>query len=491
MPIMHNFPEVDFAAFKETAWLYVVVAGVVGAGILFSLYAGAHLPPPATASHMGLAAEGVHRADAIRSSSPTLMAALAHNASTGLSRLILQLAIILSVSSAVGWVFTRVGQPAVLGEMMAGILLGPSLFGLVAHKAFLFVFAPASLDALRLFSQIGVCIFMFAIGMELNLSQLRHSAHRFLVIGHSSILIPYLFGVVLALSLYSNYAQAGTSFISFALVMGISMSITAFPVLVRILQDRKLFHSKLGQMATLCAAIGDVTAWCILAFVVAIAGAANVRTAAFSLMLVGVYVAAMILIVRPLLRRLLEQFLLHESEPTKGVLALVFGTVLLSALSTEIIGIHALFGAFLAGIVMPAGGGFRRKLVLRVEHFSSVLLLPLFFAFIGLRTQVGLLKSSWDWLICLEIIAVATIGKLGGTSLVSRMMKMSWRESLQLGALMNTRGLMELIVLNIGYDLGILSLRIFTMLVLMAIITTLMTGPLVTIFGKVRGMAAA
>ena len=332
---------------------------------------------------------------------------------------------------------------------------------------------------------------MFAIGMELDLSQLRHSAHRFLVIGHSSILIPYLFGVVLALSLYNNYAQPGVSFSSFALVMGISMSITAFPVLVRILQDRKLFHSKLGQIATLCAAIGDVTAWCILAFVVAIAGAANVRTAALSLMLVGVYVAVMILIVRPLLRRLLEESLLHESEPTKGVLALVFGTVLLSALSTEIIGIHALFGAFLAGIVMPAGGGFRKKLVLRVEHFSSVLLLPLFFAFIGLRTQIGLLNSSWDWLVCLVIIAVATIGKLGGTSLVSRMMKMSWRESLQLGALMNTRGLMELIVLNIGYDLGILSLRIFTMLVLMAIITTLMTGPLVTVFGKVRGMAAA
>ena len=489
---MHNFPEVDFAAFKETAWLYVVVVGVVGAGILFSLYAGAHLSPPATASpQMGLAAEGVHRADAIRSSSPTLMAALAHNASTGLSRLILQLAIILSVSSAVGWAFTRVGQPAVLGEMMAGILLGPSLFGLVAQKAFFFVFAPASLDALRLFSQIGVCIFMFAIGMELNLSQLRHSAHRFLVIGHSSILIPYLFGVVLALSLYNNYAQAGASFTSFALVMGISMSITAFPVLVRILQDRKLFHSELGQAATLCAAIGDVTAWCILAFVVAIAGAANVRTAALSLMLVGVYVAAMMFIVKPLLRRLLEGSLLHESEPTKGVLAVVLGTVLLSALSTEVIGIHALFGAFLAGIVMPAGGGFRKKLVVRVEHFSSVLLLPLFFAFIGLRTQVGLLNSSWDWVVCLVIIAVATIGKLGGTSLVSRMMKMSWRESLQLGALMNTRGLMELIVLNVGYDLGILSLRIFTMLVLMAIITTLMTGPLLIVFGKVRKMAAA
>jgi K+:H+ antiporter len=481
---MRNVSEIGFSTFRETAWLYVIVVSVVGAGILFSLYVGVHLPPPAPASpQIALAQEGVHRADAIRSSSPTVMSGLVHNAGTGLSRLILQLGIILSVSSAVGWAFTRGGQPAVLGEMAAGILLGPSLFGLVAHKAFLFVFAPASLDALRLFSQIGVCIFMFAVGMELDLSQLRHSAHRFLVIGHSSILIPYLFGVVLALSLYNNYAQVGTSFTPFALVMGISMSVTAFPVLVRILQDRKLFHSKLGQIATLCAAIADVTAWCILAFVVAIAGAANVKTAAFSLILVGVYVAAMILIVRPLLRRLLGQSLLHESEPTKGVLALVLGTVLLSALSTEIIGIHALFGAFLAGIVMPAGGGFRRKLVLRVEHFSSVLLLPLFFAFIGLRTQVGLLNGSGDWLICLLIIAVATIGKLGGTSLVSRMIKMSWRESLQLGALMNTRGLMELIVLNIGYDLGILSLRIFTMLVLMALITTLMTGPLLNLFG--------
>ena len=260
------------------------------------------------------------------------------------------------------------------------------------------------------------------------------------------------------------------------------MSVTAFPVLVRILQDRKIFRSKLGQIATVCAAIGDVTAWCILAFVVAIAGAANVRAAAFSLMLVALYVVAMIFLVKPLLRRLLGQSLADETEPTKGVLALVFGTVLLSALSTEIIGIHALFGAFLAGIVMPAGGGFRKKLVLRVEHFSSVLLLPLFFAFIGLRTQIGLLNRSWDWLVCLVIILVATVGKLGGTSLASRRMKMSWRESLKLGALMNTRGLMELIVLNIGYDLGILSLPIFTMLVLMAIITTVMTVPLLNLF---------
>jgi Kef-type K+ transport system membrane component KefB len=489
---MRNLPDVNFAALRETAWLYLTVVTVVGVGILFSLYAGAHLLPPVTASPQILVSqEGAHRADAIRSSAPTVIAGLARNASTGLSRLILQLAIILSVSSAVGWVFTRFGQPAVLGEMTAGILLGPSLFGLVAPKTFLFVFAPESLDALRLFSQIGVCIFMFAIGMELDLSQLRHSAHRFLVIGHSSILIPFLFGVVLALALYNNFAQTGASFTPFALVMGISMSITAFPVLVRILQDHKLFHSKLGQVATLCAAIGDVTAWCILAFVVAIAGAANVRTAALSLVLVGIYAAGMIFIVKPILRRLLRGFLFQEWEPTKGALALVFGTVLVSALSTEIIGIHALFGAFLAGIVMPAGGDFRKKLVLRVEHFSSVLLLPLFFAFIGLRTQIGLLNSSSDWLICIVIVAVATIGKLGGTSLVSRIMKIPWRESLQLGALMNTRGLMELIVLNIGYDLGILSLRIFTMLVIMALVTTIMTGPLVIFLGKTRMIAAA
>jgi Kef-type K+ transport system membrane component KefB len=481
--MMRNLPEVNFSALRETAWLYISVVGIAGAGILFSLYAGTHLPPPVTASdQIEVVQEGVHRADAIRSPAPTIFAALAQNASTQLSRLILQLAIILTVSSFVGWVFVRLRQPAVLGEMTAGILLGPSLFGLVAHQAFIFVFAPASLDALRLFSQIGVCIFMFAVGMELDLSQVRHSAHRFLVIGHSSILIPYFFGVVLALFLYNSYAPPAASFTSFALFIGISMSITAFPVLVRILQDRKLFRSKLGQVATVCAAIGDVTAWCILAFVIAIAGAANVRAAAFSLMLVAFYVAVMILLVRPFLHRMLGHSLSQEAEPTKGVLALVLGTALLSALSTEIIGIHALFGAFLAGIVMPAGGGFRKKLVLRVEHFSSVLLLPIFFAFIGLRTQIGLLNSWWDWIVCLVIIAVATLGKLGGTSLASRLMKMPWRESLKLGALMNTRGLMELIVLNIGYDLGILSLPIFTMLVLMALVTTVMTVPLLNLF---------
>jgi Kef-type K+ transport system membrane component KefB len=470
---------------KETIGLYVVVIGLLGSGILFSLYAGRNLTKPTAESARTTAVQPeVSRVAPPPTLQSSASSGLALNASNALSHLFIQLGLIIGASWAVGWAFVRLGQPAVIGEMMAGVLLGPSLFGFLAPKAFAFVFAPGSLDTLRLFSQIGVCLFMFAVGMELNLAQLRHSAHRYLVIGHSSILIPYLCGVLLSFLLYSEYAGEGVSFTAFALLIGISMSITAFPMLVRILKDRHLFGSSLGQVATLCAAIGDVSAWCILAFVIAIARTQDIGTVAFTLTLVVFYAAAMLLIVKPLLRRWLGRFLVEEYEPTEGVLALVLGAVIVSSLSTEIIGIHALFGAFLAGIVMPAGGGFRKKLALRVEHFSSVLLLPLFFAFIGLRTEIGLLKGAHDWLICLGIIAVATVGKLGGTAVVSRLMKIPWSDSWKLGVLMNTRGLMELIVLNIGYDFGILSLRIFSMLVLMAIATTMMTGPLITLLQK-------
>ena len=285
--------------------------------------------------------------------------------------------------------------------------------------------------------------------------------------------------MLLAVPLYHLYAQPGAGFIPFALIMGIALSITAFPVLVRILQDRDLFQTKLGRVATICAALGDATAWLILAFVVAVAKAASLSAAAFTLSLVGIYGLVMLFAVRPILQRTMHHSLRVEIDPGKGVLALSFGIVLVSALCTEVMGIHALFGAFVAGIAMPAGGGFRKKLIVRIEHFSAVLLLPLFFAFIGLRTQIGLLEGPQEWLICLGIIAVATLGKLGGTAVVSRVVGMSWRDSLRLGTLMNTRGLMELIALNIGYELGILSLRIFTMLVIMALVTTFLTAPLV------------
>jgi Kef-type K+ transport system membrane component KefB len=258
-------------------------------------------------------------------------------------------------------------------------------------------------------------------------------------------------------------------------------------VLVRILRDRNLFSTPLGATATACAAVDDVTAWTILAFVVAIARATSIGGAVFSFALVILFVGLMLALIRPGLQRALSAFALEQPEPSKTSLAIVLTVVLASAFCTELIGIHALFGAFLAGVIMPKQGGFRHKLTVRVENISSVLLLPVFFVFTGLRTQVGLLSGPGDWGLCAIIIAVATLGKLGGSAFAARLTGMDSRTSWQLGALMNTRGLMELIALNIGYDLGILSQRIFAMLVIMALVTTTMTGPLLTLFRRRHG----
>ena len=479
----------------RTVKLYLVITSVAVLGILGLLNVGNHLTPPVASGkgvfpvHPALAA--IHPAPDTQAgeaqSAPFLTRAtksLYQNGTSGLSRLFLQLVVIVAAASLAGTLATRAGQPAVVGEMIVGVLLGPSLFGLVAPHAFGFLFAPASLEPRRLFSQIGVCLFMFAVGMELDVSQLRRQLQTAIVVSHSSIVIPYLLGVTLALFLFQSLAQPGASFTSFALFMGISMSITAFPVLVRILRDRNLFSTPLGATATACAAVDDVTAWTILAFVVAIARATSVAAAAFSFALVLLFVGLMLALVRPSLFRWLGPPALERPEPDKSTLAIVLVVVLASAFCTELIGIHALFGAFLAGVVMPRAGGFREKLVVRVENISSVLLLPVFFVFTGLRTQVGLLNTPRDWALCGVIIAVATLGKLGGSAIAARITGMDGRTSWQLGALMNTRGLMELIALNIGYDLGILSQRIFAMLVIMALVTTIMTGPLLDLFRK-------
>jgi Kef-type K+ transport system membrane component KefB len=476
---------------KRTARLYLLIVSVVGLGIFFILHVGSQLPTPASRLSTEPAAVATPNTPHPNGVGgwPFLASVKSNfwqSATSPLSRLFLQLFIIIIASGVVAWLFSRCGQAAVIGEMVAGILLGPSLFGLLAPKAFHFIFAASSLDTLRLLSQIGVCLFLFAVGMELDVSEVRHKAQTAVVVSHSSIVIPYFLGVTLALFLYSHLAQPGASFLAFALFMGISMSITAFPVLVRILQDRGIFKTSLGSTATACAAVDDVTAWSMLAFVVAIARATSIAGAAFNLGLVLVFIAVMLLIIKPKLPNWIGQPALERPNPSKTVLAVVLVLVIVSALTTELIGIHALFGAFLAGIIMPTVSGFRDKLVVRVENLSAVLLLPVFFAFTGLRTQIGLMNGAQDWLICLVIIGVATAGKLGGSALAARLTGMDWGGSLQLGALMNTRGLMELIALNIGYDMGILSQRIFTMLVIMALVTTVMTGPLVTLFGKTR-----
>jgi len=410
-----------------------------------------------------------------------LFDALKANLAHPLSRLFVQLLVVIAAARATGALFLKLGMPAVVGEMTAGILLGPSLLGHLSPSAFAYIFPADSIGALRLFSQIGICLFMFTVGMELKGEHLRHKVHSAVAVSHASIVVPFILGTALATVLYDTLAGPQASFRAFALFIGISLSITAFPVLARILQERGMTHTPLGATAIACAAVDDVTAWSIMAFVVAMSRSASLGGAAVSLLLALIFVAFMLMVVKRILPRVLDT---KNSEPSSSTLAIVVCLLLAASLATELIGIHALFGAFLAGVVMPDTGGFRERLRVRVEKFSSVMLLPLFFAFTGLRTEIGLMAGLHDWLICGLIVFLATAGKLGATAVAARWTGLSWRDSLRLGALMNTRGLMELIALNIGYDLGILSPQIFTMLVLMALVTTYMTGPLLTWFQR-------
>ncbi len=463
---------------------YVVAVALFAIGITFALRAGRGLPSPAQAPGASAHA-AVQPAEA-----PPLWSGLRENARDPLSRLLLQFIVIILAARGMGWLFTRIGQPSVIGEIAAGILLGPSLLGWIWPDAVAFVFAKDSLGTLRLFSQIGVCVFMFVVGMELKVSHLRDKAHTAVVISHAGIMVPYLLGVTASIFLYTHFAGRGTTFPEFALFMGIAMSITAFPVLVRILEERGMDKTFLGSTAITCAAVEDATAWAVLAFVVAMVRATGLSSTFFNLALVAVFVAVMLGGVRPLLQRRMEAVPEGQS-PSRGLIAAVLVFMSACALATEVIGIHAIFGAFLAGVVMPRRKAFRDDLTLRLGNFSSVFLLPLFFAFSGLRTQIGLLNDAASWLIALAIIGVAVAGKLGGCMLTARFTGLSWLDSFSIGALMNTRGLVELIALNIGYDLGILPPRIFTMMVLMALATTFMTGPLLSVAERLKRRAAA
>jgi Kef-type K+ transport system membrane component KefB len=467
---------------------YLLLVGIAVAGLALILRAGSHLPAPAAPLPVPSARQTVGS----ETQTPALPLGqavkqrLMQNAADPLSRFFLQLFFVITVSYGIGWLFTRCGQPAVVGEMLAGVLLGPSVFGWLAPNAFQFVFTASSLDALRLLSQVGVCLFMFAVGMEMDWAHLRQKGSTAILVSHASIAIPGLLGGGLAYLFYNRLAQPGASFAPFALFVAVSMSITAFPVLVRILQDRGILKTSLGQIASACAAIGDATAWGLLALLLAFAKSTDFAAAALCLAFVLIFVAVLFFVIKPNLPGWLGQEAIERAKPAKSLLAIVVAIVLACAFCTQWLGIHALFGAFVAGLIMPTTGGFRAKLGVRLENISSVLLLPVFFASSGLRTEIGLLHGHTDWLICLVIIVFATVGKLGGSSLAARLTGLGWRESLQLGALMNTRGLMELIALNLGYELHILSQRAFSMLVLMALVTTVMTGPLLTLFGSRR-----
>lgn len=393
--------------------------------------------------------------------------------------LLLQVIAILLCCRFLGWVFMKIGQPTVVGEIIAGIVLGPSILGYWFPEIFEFLFPAHSLDNISLLSQFGLILFMFAIGMELDLTEVRSKLKETILISHTSTIVPFFLGMLTAYFVYDNYADRSIPFLSFSLFIGIAMSITAFPVLARIIQEKGLTKTHLGSISLASAANGDITAWCLLAVVVAIAQAGTMLSAVYNILFSVLYLLAMFFIVRPFMRMIGQVY--HNKEVIdKGLVAFIFITLLISAYLTEILGLHALFGAFVAGVVMPENIKFRKIMAEKVEDVSLSLFLPLFFASTGLHTQIGLLNTPGLWGLCLIFILVAIAGKFGGATLSARIVGENWKNSLYIGALMNTRGLMELIVLTIGYEMGILSPTIFVMLVIMTLVTTFMTAPLIS-----------
>lgn len=409
---------------------------------------------------------------------------LMRNLSSPLGSLILQVVVILVSARVCGSIVRWLGQPRVIGEILAGILLGPSLLQALSKDVHSFLFPQSSIQHLYVLSQLGVLLFMFIVGLELDTKVLRAKARSAVLISQTSIVVPFVLSIPLSFWLFPDYGPHNSSALAFALFMGISMSITAFPVLARILQEHGLTRTPIGAMAITCAAADDVMGWCLLAVVVGLVHEGNATGSIWTIGLGVAYVGFMLLVVRRLLRGRSDSATATAKLPS-GLVALAFIALLMSAWITEMIGIHALFGAFLMGVVIPERYGLKRRLIARTRDVTTLILLPLFFAFSGLRTQIGLLDDLQSWLVCAVVLCVAILGKFGGTMLAARITDHNWRESCVLGALMNTRGLMELIVLNIGYELGILGPKIFTIMVVMAVVTTMMTGPIVQLLRPV------
>ena len=401
-----------------------------------------------------------------------------------LSMLLLQIITIIITARIFSWLCRKISQPVVIGEIIAGIVLGPSLIGRFFPEISAFLFPANSLPNLQFLSQIGLILFMFVIGMELDLKVLRNKANEAVVVSHASIIIPFALGMGLAFFTYRTFAPQGVKFLSFSLFMGISMSITAFPVLARMVQERGIHKTHLGALVITCAAVDDITAWSALAAVIAIVKAGSLISALPTLAMALIYLFIMLKIFRPFLKRIGDLHATRENL-SKPIVALFLLVLIISSYATEIIGIHALFGAFMAGTIMPDNQKFKQFLIEKVEDIALVLLLPLFFVYTGLRTQIGLLNDPYLWMICGFIILVAITGKFAGSALAARFVGQNWKNSLTIGALMNTRGLVELVALNIGFELGVLTPEIFAMLVIMALVTTFMTSPSLDLIDRI------
>jgi len=393
--------------------------------------------------------------------------------------LLLQIIIILITCRCVGLLFKKIGQPTVIGEIVAGILLGPSVLGYFFPQLSAALFPEASLVYIQMLSQFGLILFMFTIGMELDLSVVRKRIQDTIFISHASTIVPFFIGMLMAYFIYNDFSYAETPFLTFALFIGISLSITAFPVLARIIQERGMTRTHLGSLSLAIAANCDITAWCMLAAVVAYAQAGTLQSAVYNVLFSVAYVGIMILLVRPILRVIGDLY--HDREVvSKPLVAVMFLILLLSSYITEILGLHVLFGAFFAGMIMPENFKFRKIMNEKIEDVSLTLFLPLFFVCTGLQTHIGLIQGKSMWLLCGAFILTAIIGKFGGTFIAARLSKESLKDSFYMGAFMNTRGLMELVVLSIGLEMKILPPVIFVMLVLMTLVTTFMTTPFIS-----------
>jgi Kef-type K+ transport system membrane component KefB len=391
--------------------------------------------------------------------------------------ILIELLVVIGLSRLMGLGFERIKQPLVIGEIVAGIMLGPSLLGWLAPAWKAALFPPEALPSLGVLAQIGLIFFMFLIGLELNPKYLRGNLDIAVLISHVSILVPFSLGCLLALLLYPLVSNGDVTFTAFALFLGAAMSITAFPVLARIITENNLQGSRLGTLALTCAAVDDVTAWCVLALAIAVTRTNSMAGAMPTILFSILYIGVMVTFGRQFLKNL-SKYYDRKGKLPQFLVAIIYMAVVASALITEVIGIHFIFGAFLLGAVMPKNAGLTRELAEKTEDFVLVFLLPLFFAYSGLKTEVGLLNSPDKWLLCLAVVGVAIIGKYVGTYIAARVSGIDKRESAALGWLMNTRGLTELIVLNIGLELKVISPLLFTMLVIMALVTTFMTSPL-------------
>jgi Kef-type K+ transport system membrane component KefB len=391
--------------------------------------------------------------------------------------ILIEVLVVIGGSRLVGWAFRSINQPLVIGEIVAGIALGPSLLGWLAPDLSAVLFPQDAIPFLNVLSQIGLVFFMFLIGLELDPKYLRGNLNTAVVTSGMSILVPFSFAGVLSLVIYPIVSNASVSFTAFALFLGAAMSITAFPVLARIITENNLQNTLLGTLALTCAAVDDVTAWCLLALAIAVTRTNSMVGAIPIIIYAVLYIGLMLTLGRWLLR-MLSTYYDRTEKLSQLMLAGIYMAVVSSALITEAIGIHLIFGAFLIGTAMPKNPGLVREIAQKTEDFVLIFLLPVFFAYSGLKTQIGLLNSPDLWLLCAAILGVAIVGKYVGTYYAARSCNIDRQEASALGWLMNTRGLTELIVLNIGLELGVISPILFTMLVIMALVTTFMTSPL-------------